>query len=77
MVQPRSFGGKNTPVKDRNVDWDYDEEADVFYISFGKPVEAVGIDMGKGIILRYSEKLAEVGETIYGMMMRSTIPSTN
>lgn len=29
---------------ERIIDWDYDEEADVLYISFGKPRPAVGID---------------------------------
>ena len=55
-------------TKDKKIDWDYDEEADVLYISFGNPKKAVGIDMGEGMILRYSEKLGEVvGLTVYGI----------
>ncbi len=54
--------------KNKKVDWDYDEDADVLYISFGKPKEAIGIDVGEGMIIRYSEKLGEVvGLTIYGL----------
>lgn len=55
-------------TKEKKLDWQYDEEADVLYISFGKPQEAVGIDMGEGMILRYSENLGEVvGLTVYGI----------
>ena len=55
-------------TKDKKIDWDYDEEADVLYISFGNPQKAVGIDMGEGMILRYSEKMGEVvGLTVYGI----------
>ncbi|MFQ5605613.1 MAG: DUF2283 domain-containing protein [bacterium] len=55
-------------TKKKKLDWDYDEEADVLYLSFGRPQEAVGIDMGEGMILRYSEKLGEiVGLTIFGI----------
>lgn len=55
-------------AKGKKMNWEYDEEADVLYISFGRPKEAVGIDIGEGMILRYSEKLGEVvGLTIYGI----------
>ena len=54
--------------KERKIDWDYDEEADVLYISFGKPRPAVGIDIGKGIIMRYDEKKKEItGMTVVGL----------
>ena len=50
------------------IDWDYDEGADVFYISFGKPKPALGMDIGEGIILRYDENAGEiVGMTIVGI----------
>ena len=50
------------------MEWDYDSEADVLYISFGKPRPAVGIDVGKGVIMRYDEKHDEiVGITIIGV----------
>jgi len=51
-----------------NVDWDYDDGADVLYISFGKPKPAIGVDVGKGVILRYDEKEKKiVGMTIIGL----------
>lgn len=55
-------------ARQKKMNWEYDEEADVLYISLGRPKEAVGIDIGEGMILRYSEKLGEVvGLTIYGI----------
>jgi len=54
--------------KKENLNWDYDEEADVLYISIGKPKEALGIDIGDGSIVRYSEKSGEiVGLTLLGV----------
>jgi uncharacterized protein YuzE len=54
--------------KEKKIDWSYDEEADVLYISFGAPKEAIGIDMGEGMILRYNEGLGEiVGLTVLGI----------
>jgi uncharacterized protein YuzE len=53
------------------IDWDYDEEADVLYLSFGKPRKAVGVDLGEGIVVRYDEKKKEVvGLTVLGMRAR-------
>lgn len=57
--------------KKTEFDWDYDGEADVLYISLGKPREAVGIDIGDGVIVRYSEAEGEVvGLTILGLRER-------
>ena len=54
--------------KKKAVDWEYDEEGDVFYLSFGSPKPAVGIDVGEGLILRYDEENKEVvGLTAYGL----------
>ena len=33
--------------KEKSMEWDYDSEADVLYISFGAPRPAVGVDMGE------------------------------
>ena len=56
-----------------SLNWDYDEEADVLYISTGKPRPAVGKDIGEGVIVRYDEKAREtVGITIVGIMARVT-----
>ena len=53
------------------IDWDYDGEADVLYLSLGKPQAAVGIDIGEGVILRFDEKRKEiVGITIIGLRAR-------
>ena len=58
----------NIPVHATNLTWDYDEEADVLYISVGRPRPAVGVDVGEGLIVRYDEANHEVvGLTIIGM----------
>ena len=50
------------------TDWDYDEEADTLYVSFGPKVPAVGIDVGDGVIVRYDEREGRVvGVTIVGI----------
>ena len=54
-----------------NMQWDYDQDADVLYISAGKPQAAVGVDLGDGLVLRYSEdKSAIVGLTVIGLKSR-------
>lgn len=66
MEAVRIFDKKETPV-----DWEYDGEADVLYISFGRPKAATGIDIGEGVIVRYDEKERElVGLTIVGIGRR-------
>ncbi len=53
------------------IDWDYDEEADVLYLSIGKPRKAAGVDIGQGVVVRYDEKRKEVvGLTILGVRAR-------
>lgn len=60
--------------KKENLNWEYDEEADVLYISIGEPVEALGLDLGEGVIVRYREDTAEmVGITIIGVKQRSLV----
>ena len=54
--------------KKENLNWDYDEEADILYISIGEPSKALGIDIGEGVIVRYAEDKEEVvGLTIIGV----------
>jgi uncharacterized protein YuzE len=54
-----------------NLNWDYDAEADVLYISIGEPRVAEGIDIGEGIIVRVSPQNNEVvGLTIIGLSKR-------
>ena len=38
--------------KSDRLDWDYDGEADVLYVSIGKPRKATGVDIGQGVIVR-------------------------
>ncbi|MGB7250969.1 MAG: DUF2283 domain-containing protein, partial [Phormidesmis sp.] len=53
------------------MDWNYDQKADVLYISVGEPQPALGIDIGEGLILRYSEaQSAIVGLTVIGLKSR-------
>jgi uncharacterized protein YuzE len=59
------------PDKYEKLDWECDEEADVLYVSIGRPKKATGVDIGQGVIVRYDEKRREVvGVTIMGMRMR-------
>ena len=54
--------------KGKKIDWEYDEEGDVLYLSIGKPRKATGVDIGQGVILRYDEKKKEVvGLTVLGV----------
>ena len=54
-----------------DINWDYDEEADVLYISIGQPRPALGVDIGEGVILRYDESEHEVvGITMVGLRHR-------
>lgn len=51
----------------RAVNWEYDEEADVLYISFGEPEPALSLDLGEGVLARYREADNRlVGFTIIG-----------
>jgi uncharacterized protein YuzE len=57
--------------KDAPLDREYDGEADTLYIGFGKPKQAVGVDVGEGVIVRYDEKAQEViGLTLIGVGKR-------
>ena len=57
--------------KPTNLTWDYDEEADVLYLSIGEPRPAVGMDIGEGVVIRYDETRREVvGLTLIGLRAR-------
>lgn len=47
-------------ARSADVRWDYDEEADVLYLSIGEPKSAVGVDIGAGVVVRYDEVHDEV-----------------
>ena len=54
--------------KAKNVSWEYDKEADILDISFGKPRPALSVDLGSGIVMRYLEDSKEVvGFTVIGL----------
>jgi uncharacterized protein YuzE len=51
--------------------WDYDDDADVLYLSVGDPRPAVGLDIGDGGVVRYDETRHEVvGLTVIGLRNR-------
>ena len=53
------------------ITWDYDEDADVLYLSLGAPQPAAGVDIGEGVIVRYDEARQEVvGPTVLGLRAR-------
>jgi len=55
----------------KKINWDYDEEADVLYISLDKPQPAISADIGEGVIVRYDKKRNEVvGITLLGLKER-------
>jgi uncharacterized protein YuzE len=57
--------------KPKSLQWDYDEDADVLYVSVGDPQPAVGVDIGDGVVLRYDEAAKSVvGLTIIGLRAR-------
>ena len=57
--------------REENLNWDYDENADVLYISIGEPQKALGVDIGEGAIVRYIEATGEVvGLTLIGVKER-------
>ena len=54
--------------KRENLNWEYDDEADVLYISIGEPKPAEGFDIGGGIVARVHPETKElVGLTIIGL----------
>lgn len=54
-----------------SISWEYDEDADVLYLSVGEPRPAVSVDLGEGIIARYDDQRKEVvGLTVLGLRSR-------
>lgn len=57
--------------KPSSISWEYDEDADVLYLSVGDPLPAVSVDLGEGIVARYDEQRREVvGLTVLGLRAR-------
>jgi len=57
--------------KPGEISWEYDEEADVLYLSVVEPRPALGVDIGEGVVLRVDEEREEVvGLTLVGLRAR-------
>ncbi len=57
--------------REEKLSWEYDDEADVLYISIGEPRPAEGIDIGEGTIIRLDpETKGVVGLTLLGLSKR-------
>ena len=62
----------NISEKRDNLNWDYDAEADVLYISFENPMNAEGVDIGEGTIIRIQPDTKEIiGLTIINPLQRT------
>ncbi len=62
----------NISERKENINWDYDAEADVLYLSFGNPQDAEGVDIGDGTIVRVQTDSKEiVGVTILNPLHRT------
>jgi len=62
----------NITEKKNKINWDYDADADVLYISFGNPKNAEGIDIGEGTIIRIEPDSKEIiGITILNPLHRT------
>lgn len=65
------YGALKILDEPQSITWDYDEEADVLYLSVGEPQMAVGVDIGEGVVVRYDESSREVaGLTVVGLRER-------
>ena len=62
----------NISEKKNKINWDYDAEADILYISFGNPKNAEGVDIGEGTIIRIQPDIKEIiGVTILNPLNRT------
>jgi uncharacterized protein YuzE len=62
----------NIAEKKTRINWDYDADADVLYISFGNPKNAEGVDIGEGTIIRIEpDKHEIIGITILNPLRRT------
>jgi len=52
--------------KPKQVIWNYDQGADVLYLSFGEPQKALTMDLGSGVLARYVDGKI-VGFTLIGL----------
>ena len=67
----------NISEKKNNLNWDYDAEADVLYIASGNPMNAEGVDIGEGTIIRIQPDTKEIiGVTILNPLHRTLLSLT-
>ncbi len=58
--------------KKDNLQWDYDADADVLYISVGPPAKGEGIDLGNDTIVRINPETKEIiGFTIINPLKKT------
>ena len=58
--------------KKDNLQWDYDADADVLYISVGQPAKGEGIDLGNDTIVRINPETKEIiGFTIINPLKKT------
>ena len=46
--------------------WEYDDEADVLYISEGRPRPAITVDVGEGVLARFTSSSWTAGSSSHG-----------
>ncbi|MEW6732911.1 MAG: DUF2283 domain-containing protein [Acidobacteriota bacterium] len=60
------------PKNGINVNWSYNEEADVLYLSIGMPRTAICIDIDEGLVVHYNEADKKVvGLTLIGLRTKA------
>ena len=58
--------------KKTNINWHFDPEADVLYISIAEPKNALGVDIGEGVVSRIDPETNEVvGVTVIGFSKKT------
>lgn len=58
--------------KRADINWNFDPDADVLYISIGEPKNALGVDIGDGVITRIDPETNEVvGVTVIGFSKKT------
>lgn len=54
------------------LNWKFDEEADVLYISISKPQKTLGVDVGDGVIVRYQDNNSKMKENDLQILWNKT-----
>jgi len=60
-------------MDEKELNFDYDQESDVLYCSFGRPVRAIGHEIAEGVVIRVDETTNKVvGITLTDFSRRFT-----